>query len=93
MRKTATIERYHCYGTPNHHVAAYYRGKRVSYSDYSGGYWNGVVVLDAVHTFGVAQQSLLHNWRQRLKGLGFTHWRFVGDWGPSGLNKPQDGKL
>lgn len=92
-RRTVTIELYHCYGTPNYHLHALHQGHVVSYSQYEGEYWKGTVHLDAPHWFGVDQDNLLREWRERLKRLGFTHWRFTGDWGIRTDAKPKGGKL
>lgn len=91
MRKTATIERYHVYGTPRHHVRATYRGHTVNYWQ-QGDCRPEHVYLDAVHCFGIDEIELLHEWRKRLKGLGFTHVRFDGAWGKHNT-KPKGGKL
>lgn len=87
--KTASIERYQMWGTPRHHARAMYRGKTIRYVSSEGGR-PVFVILDAPHWFGLDHDALMAEWRTRLHALGFTHIRFVGDWGNTA---PKGGKL
>lgn len=80
--KTATIERYHVYGTPRHNLRLTYRGKTVRWRDGIAEVW-----ADAPH-YGVES---IDAFRAHAKRQGFTHVRIAGDWSKSA--KPSGGKL
>ena len=77
-KRTATIQRYHVYGTPNHCLAMFYRDKEITPRRVA---WSlpDWIPDDAA---GIEQM------RQHAKALGFTHVRFTG-W----RNNPKNGKL
>ena len=81
--KTATIERYHIYGTMNHGLCVTYRGRVLHWTE-NGGY---SVYADAPD-WG---QESIDAMRKHALNHGFTHCRFVGDW--SKARKPVGGKL
>ena len=87
-RKTATIERYHCYGTVNHHLRVYYRGKTLKWANRDPeGYYLGESWADMVD-YG---QESIDAARQHAKRQGFSHVKFTGEW--SHARKPKGGKL
>jgi len=81
--KTATIERYHVFGTMRHNIRVTYRGNVLTWvtSDpwtrhYADASFYGQESIDAM--------------RQHAKRAGFSHVRFVGDWDK--WTKPKGGK-
>lgn len=70
--KTATIERYHVWGTPNHCVALWYRGEELTPLE-DGSTVRRQWIPDDVQ--GVERL------RQVAINLGFTHVRYTGEWG------------
>lgn len=84
--KTATIERYHCFGTPNHHLKVTYKGHTLRWSNHDAkGYYLGETWADMVD-YGA--ESIVAA-RGHAKKHGFTHVKFTGDW----KNKPRGGKV
>jgi len=83
-KRTATIERYHCYGTPRHHLCVRYRGKTLSWS--AGPSWH-IVYADAWHYGADTFRAMV----QHAENRGFTHVRIVGDWTHS--TKPAGGSI
>ena len=85
-RRTATIERYHCYGTPRHHLRVTYRGRVLRWRDASS---PGLcfAMADAPDWGAESLQAMKAHARRH----GFTHVRIVGDW--SGRTKPRGGSL
>lgn len=81
--KTATIERYHCYGTPRYHIRVTYCGRTINWAE-----GNSTVYADWVDG---SQDADIANARAVAKRFGFTHVRFVGDW--ERRTKPQGGKV
>ena len=87
-KRTATIERYHCYGTSNHHLRTLYRGNVLDWAAYRpDGSYEGYAYADARHDGNDVLQAM----RDRAKCLGFTHVRIAGDW--QGCTKPKGGAL
>lgn len=88
MKRTATIERYHCYGTPHHWLNVHYRGKVLNWATHrEDGSYEGQAYADARHDGPDVMEAM----RQHAKRKGFTHVRIVGDW--AGFTKPKGGKL
>lgn len=79
--KTATIERYHVWGTPRHNIRVTYRGKTLNH-------WEGLT-----HSYADMPDS--PEAREHCKAYalrqGFDMVRYVGDW--SKTTKPKGGKL
>jgi len=87
-RKTATIDRYHCYGTPNHHLSVSYRSKVLRWSTHDkDGYWTGNAYADMVD---YGKESIDAAKRHAINH-GFTHVKFTGEWPKGG--KPKGGKI
>ena len=87
-RFTATIERYHCYGTPHHWLHVHYRGRVLNWSlRDADGYYQGQAYADARDDGPEVLQAM----RQHAARMGFTHVRIAGDW--SGRTKPKGGRL
>lgn len=82
MRKTATIERCHCYGTPRFYFCLTYRGRVCSY------WQTGHIVY--CQTMADDLESL-QAMKDHARKQGFTHVKFSGDWDKR--TKPQGGKL
>ena len=87
MRRTVTLERYHCYGTPRHHLRLTYRGRTLHWWDQTDT-GPASVYADACDFH---QQDQIDAMRATAKRQGFTHLRVVGDW--SRRNKPRGGIL
>lgn len=85
-KTTATIERYHVYGTPNYCVALFHRGSEYTPKERDA---HGHASTQAQWIPADAEGVELL--RQHAKSLGFTHVRFAGDW--SKQTKPAGGKL
>jgi len=93
-RKTATIERYHVYGTPRHELRVTYRGEFINW-------WETSPEGAHVHAYAIVQDDPTKDWdggpvdvnmcRLYAKRMGFTHVRIVGDW--DRRTKPAGGKL
>lgn len=82
-RKTATIERFHMYGTPRYCLHLLYRGSVVQWSE-----GNGVTgYAQTAYDDAEALQAM----RDTARRFGFTHVRIAGDW--QGRTKPKGGKL
>ena len=81
-RKTATIERYHIFGTMRHGIRALYRGVTLRWHE------KGYSVRADAPYYGTESSDAM---RQHAKRLGFTHCRFIGDW--SKAAKPRGGAL
>lgn len=81
-RKTATIERYRCRGTPRYHLRLTYRGLTLNYWQSGYSLWH-----DCVHYGDDSIEALKDAARKR----GFTHVRFTGDW--TCARKPKGGAL
>lgn len=79
-RHTATIERYHCYGTRHHHLRVTYRGKTLQWSEGLTSAWADMV------DYG---QESIDAAKGHARKQGFTHCRFVGDW--TNYRSPQRG--
>lgn len=73
--KTATIERYHCYGTPNHHIRVTYRGNVLRWRD-SASPGLSFAMADTVDRGSETIGAMIEHARRH----GFTHARFTGDW-------------
>lgn len=80
--RTATIERYHCFGTPRYHLRVTYKGELLRWR--SGGM---SVVADAVD---YGNETFMAMWAH-ARNHGFTHVRVAGDW--TGRTKPRGGKI
>ena len=79
-RRTATIERYHLFGTPYDNIRVTYRGYTLCWRK------------DIYHVFAHARyygHESIDAMKQHARRQGFTHVRFVG-WT---TDKPKDGKL
>lgn len=81
--KTVTIERYHCFGTGRYELRAMYCGATLRWSE-----GNGVTAFAQCIDGGDVS---LRNMVETAKRFGFTHARYVGDWGRR--TKPKNGKL
>jgi hypothetical protein len=81
-RKTATIERYHVYGTPNYCVALFYQGRELTPKESPRSVLHRWIPGDSE---GVTELTAL------AARLGFTHVRYVGNW--ERQTKPRDGEL
>jgi hypothetical protein len=87
-KRTATIERYHCFGTPHHWLQVHYRGKVLNWSARRpDGSYEGQTYADARHD----GDDVLAAMRAHAKRMGFTHVRITGDW--QGRTKPNGGAL
>jgi hypothetical protein len=89
---TATIERYHVWGTHRHELRVMHRGRVVSW--YEGLTHVLAIVQDdptQARDVGWLVSTDVHACRLHAKRQGFTHVRFAGDW--SKRTKPKDGKL
>lgn len=73
--KTATLERYHCFGTPNHHIRLTYRGETLHWRDMESPGLS-FAFADCPH-FGTAEVNVMID---RVRRFGFTHIKFTGDW-------------
>lgn len=82
MVRTATIERYHRFGTPRHHLRVIYRGRVLWWRDGAGS-----AIADAPD-YGAESLAAM---REHARKHGFTHVRIAGDW--QGRTKPKGGKL
>lgn len=80
--KTATIERYHVYGTRNYMLRVMYRGLVLRW--WEKGYSVHANMLDC-------GRESIEAAKQHARNQGFTHCRFVGDWSYS--TKPRGGAL
>jgi hypothetical protein len=83
-QRTATIERYHVFGTRHYCLSLIYRGRDLT------------PCFDSLHRVPVMvpddAEGILR--MQRIaKAQGFTHCRFTGDWDRYGRTKPRGGKL
>ena len=87
-RRTATITRYHCYGTPRHHLSVSYLGQRLRWTVRDAdGYYKGNAIADMVHNGDESIEAAKNIARKQ----GFTHVKFDGDW--PNARKPRNGKL
>lgn len=84
MRKTATIDRYHCWGTPRHHLRVAYMGRTLQWRDTSSPGLSFAYADMVDYGAESIEAAKAHAKRQ-----GFTHVRFTGDWSV----KPRGGKL
>ena len=84
--KTATIERWHCYGTPNHHLYVTYKGRPLQWRDpnFPGLSFAFAVMVD----YGAES---IEACKAHARRMGFTHVRFAGEWNLN--NMPRGGKL
>jgi beta-mannanase len=84
--RTATVTRYHCYGTPQHHLSVSYRGETLRWATHDPqGYYTGNAYADMVD-YG---QESIEAAKDHARKQGFTHIRFAGEW----RTKPRGGKL
>ena len=90
-RRTATIVRYHCYGTPRHHLSVCYLGEVLRWAVRDAdGYHQGHATADMVHN---GEQSI-EAAKDIARKQGFTHVKFDGDWSDfAARNIPRNGKL
>lgn len=80
--KTATIERYHVFGTSRHNQSLTYNGSTLHY-------WSdGQSVYVQAPCYGI---ETIKELSKRAYQRGFTHIRFCGDW--SGYNVPKTIKI
>lgn len=78
--KTATIERYHVWGTSHHHLRVTYKGKTLNW-------WkDGAHVYADMLDYG---NESIDACMEHAKRQGFNRVRFVGDW----RNPPNGGML
>jgi hypothetical protein len=75
-RKTVTLERYHCYGTPRHHIRLTYRGVTLHWWEQTDT-GPASVYADAADHHDSWQIAAM---RATAKKQGFTHLRIAGDW-------------
>lgn len=87
MKRTVTLERYPCYGTPRHHLRLTYRGLTLHWWEQTET-GPASVYADACDLHA---QDQIDAMRLTAKKQGFTHLRVVGDWSRS--TKPKGGKL
>lgn len=85
-RRTATIERYHCYGTPRLHLRVTYQGRVLRWRDASSPGLS-FAMADAEDRGAETLDAM----RAHARRHGFTHVRIVGDW--FGRTKPRGGSL
>ena len=81
-RKTATIERYHIFGTMRHMIRVTYRGRPLTWWE------NGYSVHAHCEHHGPTEVEYM---RDHARRHGFTHARIVGDW--DHRTKPTGGAL
>lgn len=84
-RQTATIERYHCFGTPRYHLRATSRGRVLT--------WRDADSPGLSFAYAIAEDrgaETLAAMKARAKRHGFTHCRIVGEWVGE---RPRGGKL
>lgn len=75
--KTATIERYHLYGTCHHHLRVLYRGSVLNWTMRDAqGYYQGQAYADAMDVGAETVNAMIGHASRN----GFTHVRFAGDW-------------
>lgn len=80
--KTATLERYHVWGTPNHCLALFYRNEELTPRENPA--LPGHRALPAWirdDDAGIAQLV------SHARSLGFTHVKFEGDWSKRTIRK------
>jgi hypothetical protein len=82
QRKTATIERFHVYGTPRYGYVLTYRGNVIRWREGLAECW-AQTADDSLESL----QSL----KARALQFGFTHVRITGNW--ERRTKPNGGKL
>lgn len=85
-RKTASIERYHVWGTPNYCLSMFYRTDEMTPRDPAS--FPGHRALPA---WIPDDATGIERMRVHAKANGFTHVRFVGDW--ERRVKPSGGKI
>lgn len=81
-RKTATIERFATWGTGRATLRVLYRGDVLRWSE-----GRGISAMAQATDYG---EDVRQAMRQHAKNQGFTHVRYVGEWGNS---KPKGGAL
>lgn len=81
-RRTATIERYHVWGTPHYCLGLFYRGEELTPKVSPGS-----LLAEWIPADDAGRERL----RTLAKAQGFTHVRFTGDW--SWPFPPRGGKL
>jgi hypothetical protein len=81
-RRTATIERYHLYGTSRMVVRLMYRGSTVNWHE-------GLNHVFAQAAFDDAEA--IEQMKTYARKQGFTHVKYEGDW--TNRTKPAGGKL
>lgn len=85
MNRTATIERYHVYGTSRFHLRVTYRGFVLRWSEMNPAWC--IVYADAWHLGDDTVNAMI----QHAKRSGFTRVKFSGDWTHS--RKPVGGSI
>jgi hypothetical protein len=86
-RQTITLERYHCYGTPRHHLRLTYRGRTLHWWEQTDT-GPASVYADAADLHAPDQIDAM---RAMAKRHGFSHLRITGDW--SRRDKPRGGLI
>jgi hypothetical protein len=92
-RRTATVERYHVYGTMRYELRVMYRGRVLRWSIGNGSTAMAIVQNDPTQQPNIGWLCPVDVFacRAHAKRMGFTHVRFVGDW--ERRTKPVNGAL